>query len=74
MINPEKLIDSVKQVYGEAQYKELYGDILAIPSENSHRHTTESPTPWEGQVETLSIWHLCPLHLMSATTLRVENP
>jgi len=33
MINPEKLIASVKQVYGEAQYKELYGDILPIPAE-----------------------------------------
>jgi glyoxylase-like metal-dependent hydrolase (beta-lactamase superfamily II) len=33
MINPEKLIDSVKQVYGEKKYKELYGEIKAIPKE-----------------------------------------
>jgi len=33
MINPEKLIESVKQVYGEEQYKELYGEILPIPAE-----------------------------------------
>lgn len=36
MINPEKLIESVKQVYGEDQYKELYGDILPIPKERVH--------------------------------------
>lgn len=33
MINPEKLIESVKQVYGEAKYKELYGGIMSIPKE-----------------------------------------
>ena len=31
MINPEKLIEGVKAVYGEKKYKELYGDILPIP-------------------------------------------
>lgn len=36
MINPEKLIESVKQVYGEEQYKELYGEILPIPKERVH--------------------------------------
>jgi len=30
MIDPTKLIESVKEVYGEAKYKELYGDILPI--------------------------------------------
>jgi glyoxylase-like metal-dependent hydrolase (beta-lactamase superfamily II) len=33
MIDPEKLIKSVKQVYGEAKYKELYGDIIPVPKE-----------------------------------------
>lgn len=33
MINPEKLIKSVKEVYGEAKYKELYGDIVPVPKE-----------------------------------------
>jgi glyoxylase-like metal-dependent hydrolase (beta-lactamase superfamily II) len=33
MINPEKLIESVKHVYGEEQYVKLYGDIMAIPKE-----------------------------------------
>ncbi len=33
MIDPEKLIKSVKQVYGEARYKELYGDIVPVPKE-----------------------------------------
>lgn len=31
MIQPKKLIDSVKQVYGEQQYREMYGDIIEIP-------------------------------------------
>jgi glyoxylase-like metal-dependent hydrolase (beta-lactamase superfamily II) len=31
MINPEKLIKSVKEVYGESKYKELYGDIVPVP-------------------------------------------
>ncbi|NIM10851.1 MAG: MBL fold metallo-hydrolase [Candidatus Aminicenantes bacterium] len=33
MINPEKLIKSVKQVYGSAKYKEMYGDIIPVPKE-----------------------------------------
>jgi len=33
MIDPEKLIKSVKEVYGEAKYKELYGEIIPIPEE-----------------------------------------
>ncbi len=32
MINPEKLIESVKQVYGEERYTQLYGNIKPIPS------------------------------------------
>jgi len=31
MINPEKLIASVKQIYGEEKYGELYGEIEPIP-------------------------------------------
>lgn len=30
MINPEKLIEGVKAVYGEEKYREFYGDILPI--------------------------------------------
>jgi glyoxylase-like metal-dependent hydrolase (beta-lactamase superfamily II) len=30
MVNPEKLINSVKQVYGEEKYREYYGDILPV--------------------------------------------
>jgi glyoxylase-like metal-dependent hydrolase (beta-lactamase superfamily II) len=30
MINPEKLIEGVKAVYGEEKYTQLYGDILPI--------------------------------------------
>ncbi|MEN8153719.1 MAG: MBL fold metallo-hydrolase [Acidobacteriota bacterium] len=30
MTSPEKLIDSVKQVYGEEEYKRLYGNILPV--------------------------------------------
>ncbi len=33
MISPEKLIESVKSVYGEEEYKNLYGDIIGIPEE-----------------------------------------
>ena len=33
MIDPEKLIKSVKEVYGEAKYKELYGEIIPVPKE-----------------------------------------
>ncbi len=33
MINPEKLIEGVKHVYGEAKYKELYGEIRPIPKD-----------------------------------------
>jgi glyoxylase-like metal-dependent hydrolase (beta-lactamase superfamily II) len=33
MIDPEKLIKSVKEIYGEAKYKELYGDIIPVPKE-----------------------------------------
>jgi len=31
MISPEKLIESVKSVYGEKEYKDLYGDIIGVP-------------------------------------------
>jgi glyoxylase-like metal-dependent hydrolase (beta-lactamase superfamily II) len=34
MIDPEKLIESVKKVYGEKQYKEFYGDIIPVPKES----------------------------------------
>ncbi|MCP5048129.1 MAG: MBL fold metallo-hydrolase [bacterium] len=33
MINPEKLIKSVKAVYGEEKYKTLYGEILPVAEE-----------------------------------------
>ncbi len=33
MISPEILIDSVKQVYGEDEYRKLYGEIIGIPKE-----------------------------------------
>ena len=33
MIDPGKLIEGVKAVYGEKKYKKLYGDILPIPKE-----------------------------------------
>ncbi|MGD2086118.1 MAG: MBL fold metallo-hydrolase [Candidatus Aminicenantes bacterium] len=33
IINPEKLIKSVKAVYGETKYKKLYGDIVPVPKE-----------------------------------------
>jgi len=33
MISPEVLIESVKQVYGEEEYKRLYGEIIGIPEE-----------------------------------------
>lgn len=33
MIDPEKLINSAKEVYGPAKYKELYGDIVPVPKE-----------------------------------------
>lgn len=33
MINPEKLIEGVKGVYGEKKYKELYGEILPVVKE-----------------------------------------
>jgi len=31
MISPDKLIESVKHVYGEKEYKNLYGEIIGIP-------------------------------------------
>jgi len=31
LIDPEKLIDSVKLVYGEEKYRQYYGDILPVP-------------------------------------------
>ena len=33
MISPEILIESVKQVYGEEEYRKLYGEIIGIPEE-----------------------------------------
>ncbi len=33
MISPEILIESVKQVYGEDEYRKLYGEIISIPKE-----------------------------------------
>jgi glyoxylase-like metal-dependent hydrolase (beta-lactamase superfamily II) len=33
MIDPEKLIKSAKEVYGETKYKELYGEIVPVPKE-----------------------------------------
>jgi glyoxylase-like metal-dependent hydrolase (beta-lactamase superfamily II) len=33
IIDPGKLIESVKEVYGSAQYKELYGEIVPVPGE-----------------------------------------
>jgi len=33
IIDPGKLIESVKQVYGEDQYKQLYGNILPVPKD-----------------------------------------
>ncbi|RPI70313.1 MAG: MBL fold metallo-hydrolase [Desulfobacteraceae bacterium] len=33
MIEPEKLIRSVKEVYGADKYKEMYGEIFPIPKE-----------------------------------------
>ena len=33
MIDPGKLVKSVKEVYGEAKYKELYGEIVPVPKE-----------------------------------------
>ena len=33
IIEPEKLIESVKEVYGPEKYLELYGDIIPIPKE-----------------------------------------
>ncbi|MGE5343543.1 MAG: MBL fold metallo-hydrolase [Candidatus Omnitrophota bacterium] len=33
MIDPEKLIESVKQVYGEDAYKDLYGEIVPVAKE-----------------------------------------
>ena len=33
MISPELLIESVKSVYGEKEYKKLYGDIIGIRGE-----------------------------------------
>ena len=31
MVDPSKLIEGVKAVYGDSQFKKLYGDILPIP-------------------------------------------
>ena len=33
MIDPEKLVKSVKEVYGEAKYHELYGEIVPVPEQ-----------------------------------------
>ena len=33
MISPEILIESVKQVYGDDEYRKLYGEIIGIPEE-----------------------------------------
>jgi glyoxylase-like metal-dependent hydrolase (beta-lactamase superfamily II) len=33
MIDPGKLVKSVKEVYGEAKYKEIYGEIVPVPKE-----------------------------------------
>jgi glyoxylase-like metal-dependent hydrolase (beta-lactamase superfamily II) len=33
IIDPEKLIKSVKVVYGEAKYRELYGEIVPVPKQ-----------------------------------------
>lgn len=31
MSDPEKLIESVKQVYGEEKYQQMYGEVLPVP-------------------------------------------
>ncbi len=36
MINPEKLIASVKQVYGEEKYREYYGEIVPVEKKRVH--------------------------------------
>ncbi len=46
MVSPEKLIESVKNVYGENKYKEMYGDIL--PIEKNRIHSVQS-------IETLNL-------------------
>lgn len=33
MISPEKLIKSVKQVYGEEKYKKMYGEVIPVPED-----------------------------------------
>jgi glyoxylase-like metal-dependent hydrolase (beta-lactamase superfamily II) len=33
MIDPERLISSVKQVYGEEKYRKLYGEIMPVPEQ-----------------------------------------
>ncbi len=33
MISPEILIESVKKVYGEDEYRKLYGEIIGVPGE-----------------------------------------
>ncbi|HLP46375.1 MAG TPA: MBL fold metallo-hydrolase, partial [Candidatus Kapabacteria bacterium] len=56
MIDPGKLIEGVKAVYGEDRYRELYGDILPIPKERVRAisWTTETggtPEPVENKLE-----------------------
>ncbi|MCP5107498.1 MAG: MBL fold metallo-hydrolase [bacterium] len=43
MINPEKLIEGVKAVYGEEKYKELYGDILPVEKARVLAFTGKDP-------------------------------
>lgn len=53
MINPEKLIEGVKAIYGEEKYKKLYGEILPVEKERVRAISwspADNPEPGAHQV------------------------
>jgi glyoxylase-like metal-dependent hydrolase (beta-lactamase superfamily II) len=67
LINPSKLIEGAKKVYGEKQFQELYHSIDAVPSERVRAITDGERISWQGESYTFfyttghASHHLCIL-------------
>lgn len=55
MIDPAKLIEGTRAVYGESEYRRLYGEILPIPAERVHEVSDAEETVVGGR--TLKLIH-----------------
>lgn len=48
LVDPKRLIDGVKAVYGEQRFQELYGGVKAVPSERSRAMADGEILQWQG--------------------------